>query len=91
MSTSIYCPHCHKHTDLRQAQHIVSKYTSGLQKEIKERATVVRWIGNDAAHSDKQAVTREDAKDCLDLAEQFLHVIFVAPAIANARKAERGK
>jgi Domain of unknown function (DUF4145) len=200
MSTSIYCPHCHKHTDLRQAQHIVSKHTSGLQKEIKvpaswnennrdcwigvcnacqnpvlvlhggaiiypeprptptdnnipenirldldeakrcfvsscyrgcavlarrviqvtclskgakkqtldhqigelfttgvitkdvkDWATVVRWVGNDAAHSDEQAVTREDAKDCLDLAEQFLHIIFVTPAIASARRAERGK
>jgi Domain of unknown function (DUF4145) len=67
-------------------------FTTGvITNDIKEWATVVRWIGNDAAHSDKQAVTREDAKDCLDLAEQFLHVIFVTPAIANARKAERGK
>jgi len=44
----------------------------------KEWATVVRWVGNDAAHPNKDAVSKEDAEDCLRLAEQFLHVIFVS-------------
>lgn len=62
-----------------------------LTKDIEEWATVVRWVGNDAAHPGKADVTKEDAEDCLKLAEQFLHVIFVTPAIAKARRAARGK
>lgn len=62
-----------------------------ITKDIEEWAHVVRWVGNDAAHPNHQVVTREDAEDCLSLAEQFLHVIFVAPAVAKARKTARGK
>jgi hypothetical protein len=62
-----------------------------ITKDIEEWATVVRWIGNDAAHANKQEVTEEDAEDCLRLAEQFLHVTFVAPAIAKTRRTARGK
>lgn len=62
-----------------------------ITKDIEEWAHVVRWIGNDAAHPDHQEVTSDDARDCLDLAEQFLHVIFVTPAIAQIRRAARGK
>ena len=69
--------------ELTQAGHIT--------KDIEEWATVIRWIGNDAAHSDAQAVTKEDAEDTLKLAEQFLHVLFVTPALAKARRTQRGK
>lgn len=62
-----------------------------ITKDIEEWATVVRWVGNDAAHPGKDPVTKEDAEDVLNLAEQFLHVVFVTPAIAKARKAARGK
>jgi hypothetical protein len=62
-----------------------------ITKDIEEWATVVRWVGNDAAHPGKDDVKEEDAKDCLELAEQFLHVIFVTPAVAKARRAARGK
>jgi hypothetical protein len=62
-----------------------------ITKDIEEWAHVVRWIGNDAAHPDHQEVTSDDARGCLDLAEQFLHVIFVTPAIAQVRRAARGK
>jgi hypothetical protein len=62
-----------------------------ITHDLKEWADVVRWVGNDAAHPGGQAVTREDAEDILKLAEQFLHVIYVAPAIAKARRKERGK
>jgi len=62
-----------------------------ITKDIEEWATVVRWVGNDASHPGKEPVTKEDAEDCLKLAEQFLHVVFVAPAIAQARKTARGK
>ena len=51
----------------------------------------MRWVGNDAAHPDKQAVTKEDAEDILHLAEQFLNVIYVAPAIAKEQRTKRGK
>lgn len=62
-----------------------------ITKDIEEWATVVRWVGNDGAHPGKGPVTKEDAEDCLKLAEQFLHVIYVTPSIAKARKAARGK
>lgn len=62
-----------------------------ITKDVEEWATVVRWVGNDAAHPGKDPVTKEDAEDALKLAEQFLHVIFVTPAIAKARRAARGK
>jgi hypothetical protein len=69
--------------ELTQAGHIT--------KDIEEWATVVRWIGNDAAHPGGQAVTKEDAEDTLKLAEQFLHILFVTPALAKARRTQRGK
>lgn len=62
-----------------------------ITKDIQEWATVVRWVGNDAAHPGKDLVKSEDAKDCLELAEQFLHVLFVTTAVAKARRAARGK
>jgi len=62
-----------------------------ITNDLKEWADVVRWVGNDAAHPDKNEVTKEDAKDILQLAEQFMHVIYVAPAIAKERRRERGK
>ena len=62
-----------------------------ITKDMKEWATLVRWIGNDAAHPGGQAVTKEDAEDTLKLAEQFLHILFVTPALAKARREQRGK
>jgi len=62
-----------------------------ITKDIEEWATVVRWIGNDAAHPGNDEVEKEDAKDTLKLAEEFLHVIFVTPAVAKERRAKRGK
>jgi Domain of unknown function (DUF4145) len=62
-----------------------------ITKDIEEWAHVVRWIGNDAAHVNKDPVTRDDADDCLQLAEQFLHVVYVTPAIAKAQRAARNK
>ncbi len=35
--------------------------------------------------------SRRMPPDCLALAEQFLNVVFVTPAIAKARRAARGK
>jgi len=62
-----------------------------ITKDIKEWANVVRWVGNDAAHPGKGIVTKEDAEDILELAEQFMHVIYVAPAIAKEQRKKRGK
>jgi len=62
-----------------------------ITKELKEWATVVRWVGNDAAHPGNEEVSKEDAEDILKLAEQFLNVIYVTPAIALEMKRKRGK
>jgi len=60
-----------------------------ITNHIKEWADLVRWVGNDAAHPDSQEVTKEDAEDVLKLAEQFMNVIYVTPAIARERKNQR--
>lgn len=65
--------------------------TGIITKDIKEWADVVRWIGNDAAHPNKDDVEKEDAEDILSLAEQFLQVLYVAPAIALYRRTIRKK
>ncbi len=66
--------------------------TNGIiTKDLKEWADVVRWVGNDAAHPDKENVNKDDAEDILKLAEQFLQVIYVAPAIAKERMNKRKK
>ena len=62
-----------------------------ITKNLKEWADVVRWVGNDAAHPASDEVTKEDAEDILKLAEQFLHVVYVAPAIAKERRKKRNK
>lgn len=62
-----------------------------ITNDIKEWATAVRWIGNDAAHPNKDEVTKEDPEDVLHLAEQFLHVLYVTPALFAAQKMKRNK
>lgn len=62
-----------------------------ITKDVEEWATVVRWVGNDGAHPEKENVGEEDAKDCIELVEQFLHVTYVTPALAKARRTARGK
>jgi hypothetical protein len=62
-----------------------------ITTDLKEWADVVRWVGNDAAHPGSDEVTKEDSEDILKLAEQFLNVIYVAPAIAQERRKKIGK
>ena len=72
-----------------QLQELVSNIV--ITKDLKEWADVVRWVGNDAAHPDNESVSKQDAEDILNLAEQFLHVIYVAPAIAKQHRTKRDK
>ena len=60
-----------------------------ITRDLKEWADVVRWVGNDAAHPDSGVVTQEDAQAILQLAEQFLHVLYVTPSIARDRRSKR--
>jgi hypothetical protein len=62
-----------------------------ITKDLRDWATAVRWVGNDAAHPASAEVTKHDAEDILKLAEQFLHVIYVAPAIAKELATKKGK
>jgi hypothetical protein len=50
-----------------------------ITNDLKELAHGVRWVGNDALHPKNPEVTEEDAKEILNLTEQFMEVIFVAP------------
>jgi len=64
-----------------------------ITNDLREWAHEVRFLGNDGAHPPKDysqdTVTEDDAADALELAEQFLEVVFVTPAIAAERKAKR--
>lgn len=74
------------------ADQIVELKTRGIiSSDLQEWADVVRWVGNDAAHPNKDKVEREDAEDILKLAEQFMHIIYVTPAIAKERMVKRKK
>lgn len=67
-----------------QLQELKSNGT--ITNDLLEWANVVRWVGNDAAHPNGDEVRKEDSEDILKLAEQFLHVLYVAPAIAMERR-----
>ena len=62
-----------------------------ITTDLHEWATVVRWVGNDGAHPGGLEPDQEDASAMLDLAEQFLHVLYVAPAKAAAHRAKIGR
>lgn len=66
-------------------------FTNGvITKDIKEWAHEVRFLGNDAAHPTKNEVTKEDAKDILELLESLSEVLYITPAKATERKKRRG-
>lgn len=60
-----------------------------ITKSLKDWGDAVRWVGNDAAHPNGEDVTQEDAEAILRLAEQFMHAVYVAPAIAQDIQAKR--
>jgi hypothetical protein len=62
-----------------------------ITTDIKEWATVVRWVGNDAAHPSPTVVEQDDASDIIELAHQLLQIVYVAPAIAQNRRTQRGR
>lgn len=59
--------------------------------DLMEWADAVRWVGNDAAHPGGGPVSQKDAEEVLKLAEQFLHVRYVAPAIAKQLRTRKNK
>ncbi|WP_339094621.1 DUF4145 domain-containing protein [Deinococcus sp. VB142] len=67
------------------------KTAAVITADLHEWATVVRWVGNDGAHPGGAGVDKEDAENMLELTEQFLHVLYVAPAKAAAHRAKLGK
>lgn len=62
-----------------------------ITADLREWADVVRWVGNDGAHPGGDTVSRADAEDILNLCQEFLHTLFVTPAVAQARRKARGK
>lgn len=67
------------------------KDNSIITADLHDWATVVRWVGNDGAHPGGTEPDKGDAMTMIDLAEQFLHVLYVAPAKAAAHRAKIGK
>jgi hypothetical protein len=62
-----------------------------ITKEVREWAKDVHWIGNDAAHVNKENVEADDAEDSLKLAESFLNILYVIPKISEERRIKRKK
>jgi len=62
-----------------------------ITKDLKDFAHTVRLVGNDAAHPDEISVEKDEAEDILELAKQFLQVLFVTPAIAAERMKKRSE
>jgi hypothetical protein len=62
--------------------------TGAITKDLASWAHEVRYAGNDGAHPSDE-VSNDDAEDILELAEQFLQVLYVAPAIAAERRQQR--
>lgn len=60
-----------------------------ITQDIKDWAHEVRYVGNDAAHPNATDVTKDDARDILELLESMCDVLYIAPARAAARKAKR--
>ena len=62
-----------------------------ITEDLRNLAHSVRWVGNDALHPENQDVTEEDAKEILNLTEQFMEVIFVAPEKVKEIKERHGR
>lgn len=76
--------------DKKLYQQIDELFSNGvITKDIQEWAHEVRFLGNDAAHPNKNAVSEDDAKDILDLLDSLCEVLYVAPAKAAERKQKR--
>ncbi len=73
-------------------QQISCLKSKGLITEMIEQwAAAVRLIGNEGAHNSNEPISKEDAEDCLHLAEQLIHVLYVTPSIAGKQLASRKK
>lgn len=51
-----------------------------ITEDLKELAHAIRLAGNDGAHPNEISVDEQESKEILELAEQFMEVVFVAPA-----------
>jgi hypothetical protein len=54
-----------------------------ITKDIADWANAIRWVGNNAAHCGDSLISKQEADDILNLTEQLLNVVYVAPAIAQ--------
>lgn len=59
-----------------------------ITDDIKEWAHSVRYVGNDALHPNKDSpkIEKEDAEDIINLVEQMIHILYIAPAIAKEKQ-----
>ena len=65
-----------------------------ITKDLNEWAHEVRLTGNDSAHPPKDInkdtpISHEDAEDILNLLEQFIDTLYIAPALAKERQEKR--
>lgn len=62
-----------------------------ITEDMKDLAHTVRLVGNDGAHPNDIDVSDQEAKEILELAEQFMGVVFVAPARVREIQERRQK
>lgn len=54
-----------------------------ITNQIQSWAHSSRWVGNDAAHPNHTEVTKEDAEDILNLAEQIMNILYVMDELSK--------
>lgn len=71
------------------------KVSGKLHPDLASLATEIRFLGNDGAHPEDDGldeVSKEDAKEILDLTEEFLDDLYVRPEkVAAMKKRREGK
>jgi uncharacterized protein YbaR (Trm112 family) len=60
-----------------------------ITRDIMDWAESVRFIGNDGAHEQNDAVDRQDAESALYLAESFLTMLYIPSTIAREQREKR--
>ena len=60
-----------------------------ITEDLRKWASAVRLVGNDAAHPGDVSVDKDSAEDIVELADQFMNVVFVTPALAKKAMGRR--
>lgn len=59
-----------------------------ITKDVRDWAHSVRYVGNDVLHPSKDSpkIEKDDAEEIMNLVEQMIHILYIAPAIAKEKQ-----